>query len=723
MTPSAPPWLDRLNPQQHAAVTWGTSQGDGRVQAAPLLVIAGAGTGKTATLAHRVAWLVEQGVDPARILLITFSRRAAQEMARRAGQAVAQTLNTGSECPRAQVALQLPWAGTFHAVAARLLRLHASALGLDPGFGVLDRSDAADLIDLIRHEQGWSATRSRFPRKDTCLAIASFALNTGRPLREVLAQGWPWCLDWHDALRNLFSAYAERKQTHHVLDFDDLLLAWEAALSDPQIAAQMAARFDHILVDEYQDTNTLQAGILRALSPQGAGLMAVGDDAQSIYAFRGACINHILTFGEQFDPPAQRITLQRNYRSVQPVLDCANALMAGSTQAYPKSLQAARGPGARPVLATVADERAQADRVISGVLAQRETGVPLKEQAVLFRNAQHSEWLEVELTRRKIPFVKHGGLRFMDAAHVKDVLAVLRWMQQPRDALAGFRVLQCLPGMGPALAERALAVCAAHERLSAGLSQCVSPAAAAAHWEALIALTHDIEPREARWRGQFDAVCTWYQPLLERRYRDGAAVRAADLQVLAAMAGHFGSREQFLTELALDPPSASGDLAGAPYRDEDYLILSTVHSAKGQEWDAVWVLNVTDGNFPNEYATGAAHSIEEERRLLYVAMTRARNTLELIEPRAFAVTHQPRLGDRHVTGARSRFLDEAVLATLEGVPSQVTLNDCDPCLTPPVVPGGTAAAAAGSGAAQSATDHRQSAVPRVDVAARLRSRW
>ena len=627
MLPTAPTWLDRLNPPQRAAVTWGVPSTDGRVQAAPLLVIAGAGTGKTATLAHRVAWLVGQGVDPARILLITFSRRAAQEMARRAGHAVAQTLGAVSDPCGGDAALHLPWAGTFHAVAARLLRLHADALGLDPSFGVLDRADAADLIDLIRHEQGWSATRSRFPRKDTCLAIASFAINTGRPLREVLAQGWPWCLDWHDALRNLFAAYAERKQAHRVLDFDDLLLAWDAALADPVTAARMAARFDHVLVDEYQDTNTLQASILRALKPDGQGLMAVGDDAQSIYAFRGACIEHILAFGNQFEPPAHRITLECNYRSVQPILDCANALMKGAAQAYPKTLQAARGAGARPVLATVADERAQADRVIDGVLAQREAGVPLKEQAVLFRNARHSEWLEVELTRRNIPFVKHGGLRFMDAAHVKDVLAVLRWMHQPRDGLAGFRVMQLMPGMGPALAEQALRYGASHACLQTGLSQFAPPAAGAAAWNALIGLVNEFGARSSRWRGQLEAVCAWYRPMLERRYRDAAAVRAADLEVLAAVAGQFGSREQFLTELALDPPSASGDLAGAPHRDEDYLILSTVHSAKGQEWDAVWVLNVTDGNFPNEYATGDLQGIEEERRLLYVAMTRARDTL------------------------------------------------------------------------------------------------
>jgi DNA helicase-2/ATP-dependent DNA helicase PcrA len=723
--------LSRLNDRQRAAATWGAGTGSGGVRSAPLLIIAGAGTGKTATLAHRVAWLVTQGVDPNRILLLTFSRRAAQEMTHRAGHAVAQALQASTvrtdphAAPQAasQTArLHLPWAGTFHAMAVRMLRLHAEELGLDPHFGVLDRSDAADLIDLLRQERGLSASLRRFPKKDACLAIASFAVNTGCTLREALSAGWPWCLDWHDVLRGLLAAYAERKQAHGVLDFDDLLLAWDAAMAEPSVAVQMAARFDHVLVDEYQDTNLLQARILRGLCPDGQGLVAVGDDAQAIYAFRGACVDNMLSFPAQFDPPAACITLERSYRSVQPVLDTANALIEGASSAYPKRLQAVRHAGARPQLWTVADEREQADRVIDAVLAQREAGVPLKRQAVLFRSAHHSEWLEVELTRRNIPFVKHGGLRFMDAAHVKDVVAVLRWAEQPRDRLAGFRVLQCVPGMGPARAEQALAQCVASQGLTQGLASFAAPAAGAAVWSGLLELLARIEPREARWRDQLAQVCSWYQPVLAHRHRRDAAVRAADLDMLTRVAASFGSRERFLTDLALDPPAAAGDLSGAPLRDEDYLILSTVHSAKGQEWDAVWILNVTDGNFPNEYATGDPAGIDEERRLLYVAMTRARDSLALIEPRAFAVTHQPRLGDRHVTGARSRFLDDAVIATLDclepvardAMPAQPTRASADasglhigpPTRTPDPAP--------------AEDDNRR---VKLDLAARLRQRW
>jgi DNA helicase-2/ATP-dependent DNA helicase PcrA len=363
-------------------------------------------------------------------------------------------------------------------------------------------------------------------------------------------------------------------------------------------------------------------------------------------------------------------------------------------------------------LATVADERAQADHVIDGVLAHREAGVPLKRQAVLFRNAQHSELLEVELTRRKIPFVKHGGLKFLEAAHVKDVLAVLRWAEQPRNGLAAFRVLQLMPGMGPANARRALDACTESVSLEQALASFVPPVAAREAWSGLLALLAGLAAPDARWAGQIDSVNRWYRPLLERRF-DDALVRASDLDMLATAATRFGSRERFLTELALDPPSAAGDLAGTPLLDEDYLILSTVHSAKGQEWDAVWVLNVTDGNFPNEYATGSAAGIAEERRLLYVALTRARDSLELLEPRAFAVTQQRRLGDLHVTGARSRFLDEDVLATLDqqGPQGDGVLDELI-----------GARAAEASSAMDAAADASSQAV-RLDVTARLRSRW
>ncbi|MCM5571426.1 ATP-dependent helicase [Burkholderiaceae bacterium FT117] len=658
---------DSLTEAQRRAACWGAVGPDGRFRSPPLLVVAGAGTGKTATIAHRVAHLVLAGVDPQRILLLTFSRRAATEMTRRAGRLVARALSAraGRPLPAAAAAVRLPWAGTFHSVGARLLREHAPAIGLDPSFGILDRGDAADLIDAIRHELGFSATKKRFPRKEACLAIHSLQANTAWPLDRVL-QGWPWCADWRAELEALFAHYAARKRANAVLDYDDLLLEWERAMGVHEVSARLRARFDQVLVDEFQDTNALQARILRALKPDGQGLTVVGDDAQSIYAFRGADVGNILDFPASFEPPAERVTLEENFRSVQPVLDLANALLSEAARKFPKTLSAARGGGARPQLVTVADERAQADWVIDAVLRHREEGVPLKRQAVLFRSAHHSDLLEVELVRRNVPYVKHGGLRFLDAAHVKDLLAVLRWAEHPRNLLAGFRVLQLLPGFGPANAQRCL------ERVKeAGIADALRgfepPAAAREAWSGFVELMAALADSAARWPSeQFDPLLAWYRPLLERRH-DDATVRANDLEQLAVIATRFGSRERFLTELALDPPQAAGDLAGEPLRDEDWLNLSTVHSAKGQEWDAVCVLNVTDGNFPNEYATGDAAAIEEERRLLYVAVTRARDALYLLEPKAFYVTGQQRWGDRHVWGARSRFLTEPVLAQLDWV--------------------------------------------------------
>ncbi len=652
---------------QRRAAGWGEVGPDGRFRSSPLLVVAGAGTGKTLTIAHRVAHLVMAGVDPQRILLLTFSRRAAAEMTRRAGRLVARALSerAGRPLPAAAAAVRLPWAGTFHSVGARLLREHAGAIGLDPAFGILDRGDAADLIDAIRHELGFSATKKRFPRKEACLAIHSLQANTGWPLDRVL-QGWPWCADWRAELETLFAQYARRKRDNAVLDYDDLLLEWERAMDVPEVSARLRARFDQVLVDEFQDTNALQARILRALKPDGQGLTVVGDDAQSIYAFRGADVGNILDFPGGFDPPAEQVTLERNYRSVQPVLDLANALLAEAARKFPKTLSAARGGGARPQLVTVADERAQADWVIDTVLRHREEGVPLKRQAVLFRSAHHSDLLEVELVRRNVPYVKHGGLRFLDAAHVKDLLAVLRWAEHPRNLLAGFRALQLMPGFGPANAQRCLEQ-VKEGALADALRGFEPPAAAREAWAGFVSLMAALADSSARWPSeQFDPLLAWYRPLLERRH-DDASVRANDLEQLAAIATRFGTRERFLTELALDPPQAAGDLAGEPLRDEDWLNLSTVHSAKGQEWDAVCVLNVTDGNFPNEYATGDPLAIEEERRLLYVAVTRARDALYLLEPKAFYVTSQQRWGDRHVWGARSRFLTGPVLTQLDQV--------------------------------------------------------
>jgi DNA helicase II / ATP-dependent DNA helicase PcrA len=657
--------FERLNPAQREAARFGGRGEDGAFRSAPLLIIAGAGTGKTNTLAHRVAHLVLEGVSPERMLLLTFTRRAAQAMTRRAQKIVAAALDEKTAAASgAAPAVRLPWSGTFHSIANRLIRRHAARVGLDANFSVLDRGDAADLMDVVRHELGLSKAGQRFPRKDTCLAIYSHRVNTRRPLAETLAGTFPWCGQWEQELTGLYRAYVERKLAHQALDYDDLLLYWHAMAGDPALAAEMGAQFDQILVDEYQDTNVLQAEILQRLRPDGAGVTVVGDDAQSIYSFRAATVENILGFPAQYSPPARVVTLEQNYRSTQAVLDAANALIAGGSRQYHKTLRAVRGHGARPCLVTGADDQAQADYVVARVLETRERGVALKHQAVLFRSSHHSDVLELELVRRNIPYVKYGGLKFLEAAHVKDLLAVLRWADNPKNRVSAFRTLQLLPGMGPANAARCFTHFEAAGHDWRALADFAPPAAAREDWPAFAAMMVSFAAPEGPWQGQLGRAREWFEPHLERIY-EAAQARAGDLLQLERIAQQFATRERFLTELALDPPQASGDLAGTPLLDEDYLVLSTIHSAKGQEWDAVHVLNVADGNFPSEFSTGRADLIEEERRLLYVAMTRAKSDLHLIAPLRYYVTQQPRRGDAHVYGAHSRFLTRPVMAAFD----------------------------------------------------------
>ena len=599
---------------------------------APLLIIAGAGTGKTNTLAHRVAHLVLQGAEPQKILLLTFTRRAALEMTRRANRIVAQV--------KKQV--RLPWSGTFHSVANRLIRRFSKSLGLPESFSVLDRGDAADLMDVVRHERGLSKSEKRFPRKDTCLAMYSHKVNTQGALADTLKLMFPWCAEWEDELKLLFKAYVERKLQNNALDYDDLLLYWHAMMQDEALAAEIGARFDHVLVDEYQDTNVLQAEILQRLKPTGEGVTVVGDDAQAIYSFRAATVENIRNFQKQ---GRTTVVLEENYRSTQQILDAANALIG-------KQLYSKKKLGAKPRYVTVADDEGQAQYVVTRVLEARERGVLLRHQAVLFRASHHSDLLELELVRRNIPYVKYGGLKFLEAAHVKDLLAVLRWADNPKNRVAAFRALQILPGVGPANAERvftAFESTGSWTQLKTG----------SAELDALMRSLGD-----SPWQGQVQRVREWYLPHLERIY-DAAQVRAGDLLQLEKIATQFSERSSFLTEMALDPPSATSDLSGEPYLDEDFLILSTVHSAKGQEWEAVHILNVADGNFPSEFSTGRPELIDEERRLLYVAMTRAKSELHVIAPLKYYVAAQSRMGDRHVYGAKSRFMTAAVMACME----------------------------------------------------------
>jgi len=645
-------YLQRLNPDQRAAVEHGIGAD---ADARPLLVIAGAGSGKTDTLAHRVAHLVMNGADPHRILLLTFSRRAAAEMERRAERILNRA--TGRNA-----ASGLAWAGTFHAIGARLLREYAERIGIDRAFTIHDREDAADLMNLVRHELDLSRTDSRFPTKGTCLSIYSRAVNAEAPLEQVLGKAFPWCANWGAELKKLFAAYVEAKQRQNVLDYDDLLLYWAHMLAEPGFAAEIGARFDHVLVDEYQDTNRLQSTILLALKPDGCGLTVVGDDAQSIYSFRAATVRNILDFPGHFTPPARIVTLEQNYRSTQPILAASNAVIALAAERFTKNLWSAREASARPWLTAVRDEADQARYVVARVLENREAGLPLKAQAVLFRTSHHSDTLEFELTRRNIPFVKFGGLKFLEAAHVKDMLAALRFAENPRDRVAGFRVTQLVPGIGPASAARILDRLAAPD--PAAMLITYAPPRAGDEWRSFAELFDGLFRRASGWPAEFEQVRRWYEPHLERIH-DDAPARAADLAQLEQIAASYPTRQQFLTDLTLDPPSATSDEAGAPLLDEDYLILSTIHSAKGQEWKSVFVLNAVDGCIPSDLATGSADEIEEERRLLYVALTRAKDQLDVIVPQRFYSHSQAARGDRYVHALRTRFIPTPVARHFE----------------------------------------------------------
>ncbi len=681
----------RLNEAQRRAV----EHGDG-----PLLIVAGAGTGKTATIASRVAWLVENGADPRRILLLTFTRRAAREMLRRV-DGIAAVRRRETEAARAQGEVPaagprtLPasatiWGGTFHAVAVRLLRAHGGTLGLHPNFTVMDRGDAEDLMNVVRQSTGVARNVRRFPQKSTCLDIYSRVVNAREPLAEVLKSRFPWCREHEEGLGTLFGAYLDRKESHAILDYDDLLVFWHALLADPTAGPQVRSRFDHVLVDEYQDTNALQADIVRMLRPDGTGVTAVGDDAQAIYGFRAATVHNILEFPETF-PGTTIVALERNYRSTQPILDAANRLSAQMAQRHDKELAAARGAtSARPLLLTCSDESEQSRWIAEAVLAAREEGVSLSRQAVLFRAAHHSADLELELSRRNIPYRKYGGLRFAETAHVKDLAAFLRLAENPLDELAASRVLTLMPGIGPAAAERLHAeLMEAHGDFLAWADAGV-PAPARAQWAKFVELMRGLASAGSRagtLGSQVHAVRSFYAPILEERH-DDAEIRSRDLEQLEGIAGRSGDRAHFLSELALDPPSWCEDPAKDPWLDEEWMVLSTMHSAKGLEFDHVYVIHASDGNVPADMATGSREEIDEERRLFYVACTRARDRLVVAFPQRYYVTGKGPT-DRHGYAQPSRFLTAEMLECFDRAVAAPEGSDADG--VPATKPGGTGA--------------------------------
>jgi DNA helicase-2/ATP-dependent DNA helicase PcrA len=635
--------LEGLNAEQRLAATHAGG---------PLLILAGAGTGKTTTVCARVAWLLARGVAAERILLLTFTRRAAAEMVARA-RTLAQRV-----APGAGPVL----GGTFHSIAHQFVRLHASSLGLDAGFGVLDAADACDLLDYVREERGHAESARRFPRASTMLDIYSRAVNSQAPLDQVLAASFPWCAEHRDALAQTFRDYCARKRALHLLDLDDLLLYWRALAADEHVGAELAAAFDHVLVDEYQDVNAIQVDIVRGLR-RHAQLTVVGDDFQAIHSFRAASARHILEFPELFED-TRTIRLERNYRSTAPILAVANAVCAQDKLAFAKELWTEREGGQRPELAFPRDDADQARAVCERVLAAREEGVDLRAQSVLFRTSHDSDLLELELRRRAIPYVKYGGLRFLEAAHVKDFIALLRLLENPSDEVRWFRLLQLLDGVGPARARRVLDALRSTESERPELERWPlarehvpesSRAPADALLGALRAAASSDEPQTATIVERLGAALA---PLIRLRYAD-AEPRVADLDALALIARAAASVSQFVSELVLDPPASSADLAGPPHLDEDYLVLSTVHSAKGLEWDVVHLISAYDGNFPADMASADEESIAEERRLFYVALTRARRRLHIYVPARFY--HRPRgRDDTHGYGQPSRFLTDAV---------------------------------------------------------------
>jgi DNA helicase-2/ATP-dependent DNA helicase PcrA len=650
--------LDGLNPEQAAAA------GHGR---GPLLIIAGAGTGKTRTLVHRVAHLIGDGVDPSRIMLLTFTRRAAAEMLRRvdavlrgltrAGQADETGTAATQKLIGPNVTSRRLWGGTFHSVATRLLRAHGKQIGLEAGFTIHDRSDSEDLLDVVRTELGLTKTDKRFPKKGTCLAIYSNCVNSRRPLEEVLTDAYPWCQDYAASLKGLFRAYVDRKEAGGVLDYDDLLLFWRGLLADEKAGQKVRARFDCVLVDEYQDTNLLQAEILQLLCPEGKGLTVVGDDAQSIYSFRAATVRNILDFPKLF-PGTTVVKLEQNYRSVPPILAASNSVIEQARHRYAKRLWSERPAGERPWLVTCEDENEQAEFLVRRILEHREGGIDLRRQAVLFRASHHSMALEAELARSNVPFVKYGGLKFIETAHVKDLLAFLRLAENPRDVVAGSRVLTLLAGIGPKRARQCM-----DDLVQAGgdfrvWRKVKTPAAAAEQWTDLIRLMLRLAEMPAgEVAGQLHLARRFYGPLLEDKY-DNTAPRLRDLEQLEQLAGRFADRASMLSEIALDPPTTSEDFAGEPLLDEDYLVLSTIHSAKGLEWDAVYVIHAADGNIPSDMATRSPDQIDEERRLFYVALTRAKDWLCVCFPQRYYHAYRGAFSDQHSYAQLTRFLPE-----------------------------------------------------------------
>ncbi|MEW6298002.1 MAG: UvrD-helicase domain-containing protein [Thermodesulfobacteriota bacterium] len=626
-----------LNPAQYEAVV--THHG-------PLLVIAGAGSGKTRTLVYRVARMIEEGVEPASILLLTFTRRAAEEMLERAGALL------GGRCDKVT-------GGTFHSFANTVLRRYASLLGFANAFTILDRGDSEDVINLIRTRLGLDKKERRFPRKQTIVEIISLAANKTCSIAEVLDEQFPHLFSELEELIRVADYYRVYKQERSLLDYDDLLTKLRELLqTHPEIAERLSHAFRYIMVDEYQDTNRLQAEIVRLLAHAHDNVMAVGDDAQSIYSFRGATVRNIFDFPRLF-PGAKIIKLEENYRSTQPILDLSNQIILQAKESYTKNLFTRREQGVKPILVEAESEHYQSRFVAQKILELREQGVPLDDIAVLFRSSFHSFDLELELSRRNIPFIKRGGFKFIETTHIKDVLAHLRVVANPQDAVSWHRVLLLLEGVGPKSGEQILAYVLGGPDQAQRLGEYPARGVIGAELKKLAELLAQVTAPGLKPVEQVEAIVRYYLPILKRTHRDDFPKRQKDLEHFTVITERYRSLDRLLSDMALEPPSDSvGDILAVD-REEGMLTLSTIHSAKGLEWHSVFIIWAVDGRFPSLYNTND-DEMEEERRLMYVAATRAKENL--------FITYPINIFDRAtgmVLSKPSRFLDGIPRRVLE----------------------------------------------------------
>jgi len=620
-----------LNPQQLEAVCMLTG---------PALVIAGAGSGKTRTLVYRVARLVEKGIPPQSILLLTFTCRAAREMLQRASLILSDT------CQQVR-------GGTFHSLANQMLRKFSHHIGFSPSFTILDRSDSADAINLLRLSLGLDEKARRFPKKDTIAEIFSKAVNKAITIEQVLEEEFLHFMEHSEALKKLYLLYTEYKNSHQLMDYDDLLVKWKNLLEErPDIRDQVSRRFQYIMVDEYQDTNRLQADIVRLMAATHNNVMVVGDDSQSIYSFRGANFKNIMDFPNHF-PGTRIITLEENYRSTQQILSLANSLIAKAKEKYTKCLFTRRPGGVSARLAPVPDENAQSRFICERILSLRRSGVPLSGIAVLFRAGFHSFNLELELTKAGISFVKYGGLKLMEAAHIKDVLAHLRVVVNPCDLLSWHRILLLINNIGHKTCQRImdwlrdtgfslsrLGEYPIGPRIEEGLADLCKVLEAIS--------TPGLKPQE-----RLERLTAYYEPILRRIYYDDYPKRLKDLEQLAVITNNYESLEALLADMVLEPPEAGASDAAMSDRDTERLTLSTIHSAKGLEWHTVFIISLAEGRFPSSYACESDEAIEEERRLMYVAVTRAKETLFLSYP---VSTYTPK--DGRIMARPSRFIND-----------------------------------------------------------------